>query len=942
MKLLKPFLFAAGLLSCSAAYAVPAFPGLTAFNQPDGTTIMVQSVGDEWSNLLLSEDGYLLTWVDGALCYADSDADGNIISSGIVATSPDSRDERARAYLSNIDMAGRVLPAMTRRHQRQAAEMNAPRPQLSGASNPGLKPSATFPLRGKQKAIVVLVEFPDQKFILDDPHDYISRMLSEDGFSDYGAKGCAAEWFRDNSGGLFELEFDVFGPITMSQPMAYYGGHDTEKNRSDIRPQKMVIEACQQLDDQVDFREYDRDGDGYIDNVFVFYAGEGENYSHNPDHIWPHAWQLTYAEDTPYRFDGVQLDYYACTNEWIRGMLYDKQLDRPDGIGTFCHEFSHVMGLPDLYRTSGTEAVFTPRAWDVMDSGSYNNESMCPPYYSAFERYAFGWLDPLQLKEGADIRLNSINSNTGCIIKTDKAGEFYMLENRQKTGWDSYIPGHGMLVWHIDYEQNVWYTNSCNNNPAHQYIDIVEADNLRTEVSRAGDSFPGTAGVTSFTDDTTPAMLAWSGAKLNMPVTEIAESDNGVITFKVKGGGQIIKPVTVEVSDVNPAGFTLNWNREVMADRYLVSISTASGVVEGYERRNVGCTTSYEVTGLEPLTDYTVTVIASSDYYEAAPSAEKKISTPAPSFGYERPEAAEATEIAEKAFTANWNSMPGAVDYRLNVYSKKLGEAQVETVDFSDGIDKLPQGWTCNASRSYNNDAYSGKAKPSVRFIDNGNKLQSPMFTEDVRGISFWSRGASARGAVTVNVMALIDGEWKQVDSYVPVDTQGGETYTLEDVPAGIRCVRLEVSMETNASIAVDDVVIEWGGDVTVVPVDGFNAAETGNTTSAKVEGLRPATAYFYTVSGVNADGTVSRASNEIALETLTPAGICDDLTVKGNSLKVSVNGLDLTISGAEGPVTVSTPAGVAFTTVENCVTLPVKGVYIVTDGVAVRKVVVR
>lgn len=216
------------------------------------------------------------------------------------------------------------------------------------------------------------------------------------------------------------------------------------------------------------------------------------------------------------------------------------------------------------------------------------------------------------------------------------------------------------------------------------------------------------------------------------------------------------------------------------------------------------------------------------------------------------------------------------------------------------------------------------------------------MFTEDVRGISFWSRGASARGAVTVNVMALIDGEWKQVDSYVPVDTQGGETYTLEDVPAGIRCVRLEVSMETNASIAVDDVVIEWGGDVTVVPVDGFNAAETGNTTSAKVEGLRPATAYFYTVSGVNADGTVSRASNEIALETLTPAGICDDLTVKGNSLKVSVNGLDLTVSGAEGPVTVSTPAGVAFTTVENCVTLPVKGVYIVTDGVAVRKVVVR
>ena len=941
MKHLKPFLFAAALLGCSAAHAVPAYPGLMPFTQPDGTTILVQSVGDEWSHYLLSEDGYLLTWVDGALCYADTDAQGKIIASSYVAKSPGQRDSRAEAYLSSIDMNGRVIPALELRREARVVAAHAPRPELSAASNPGLKPEATFPLKGKQKALVVSVEYQDQKFKLDDPHDYFSRLLNEEGFSDYGAKGCAAQWFRDNSGGQFELEFDLYGPITLSQPMAYYGAHDTEKNRDDIRPQKMAVEACQQLDATVDFRDYDRDGDGFIDNVFIFYAGEGENYTHNPDNIWPHAWKLTYAEDEVYRFDGVQLDYYACTNEWIKATLMGSELDRPDGIGTFCHEFSHVMGLPDLYTTKGGVNSFTPYTWEVMDRGSYNNESMCPPLYSAYERYALGWIEPLELKEGADIRLNSIAGNTACILPTGDMGEFYLFENRQQKGWDSYIPGHGMLVWHIDYDTNVWYANSCNNDPSHQYVDLVEADNLLTNSTRAGDAFPGTGNVTSFTDDTTPAMLSWNGKRLNTPITEIQESEDGVIRFKVKGGGEKIKPVEVALSDVHPEGFTLNWNREVLAEEYLLTITTDDGVVEGYDNRNVGCTTTHIVTGLDPQKKYTVTVVASGSYYEAAPSVAKTTTTPANSFAYERPEVGEATEIAANSFVATWKPMAGAVDYRLNVYTKTPGEANIETVDFADGVESLPLGWKTNATRTYNNDAYSGQAKPSIRFSENGNKIESPLFTEDLRSLSFWARGASARGAATINVIGYIDGAWTQIGSYVPVDDKGGEVFTLENIPAGVRGVRLEVTMNGTASVALDDVVIGWGGQPVVTNVAGYEAAATGNATQTKVEGLKPNTVYYFTLSGVNAEGKESRRSDEAMLETLESAGICDNLTSQ-SGLEVTVTGMTLRFSQAEGPVTVSTPSGVSFTCADRSVNVPSKGVYIVSDGISVRKVVVK
>ena len=499
----------------ASAMAVPAKPGLITVRQADGTELLVRIIGDEHHHYYLTEDGHLLINDHDTYYYGDVNAAGAIVSSHIVARPAASRSAEAVSFLNSVD-ATRVKAALSRKRAAAA-------PSRVPMRNVGLFDTG-FPSKGDQKGLVILVEYTDVKFTHKTPLDYFSRMLNEDGFSDYGGTGCAAEYFRESSMGQFRPQFDVYGPITLSNKMSYYGGNDSDGN--DKYPWKMVTEACQQLDATVDFSEYDRDGDGYIDNVFIFYAGRGEASGGSANTVWPHSWNITAADSRSYVFDGVRLDRYACSNEW--------EGSRPDGVGTFIHEFSHVMGLPDLYATDYSTA-FTPGEWSVLDYGPYNNDGCTPPIYSIYERYALGWIEPTVIDGPATIRLDNVMENKGCIIPTKRANEFFLLENRQQTGWDTFIPGHGMLVWHVDYNSYIWAQNTVNNNASHQYVDLEEADNIRSDYTRAGDAFPGTSKVTSFTDTTTPSMKTWTGAKLNLPITDITETD-GVITFNVAGG----------------------------------------------------------------------------------------------------------------------------------------------------------------------------------------------------------------------------------------------------------------------------------------------------------------------------------------------------------------------------------------------------------------------
>lgn len=528
--------------------AIPAKPGFVTFTQPDGTEVKIQLLGDEHGHVAYTSDGLVVVNVDDRLEYACFDDKGIARASGKIVTAFNRNREEARRLQTSaqIDRWAEILTA----NRDSKIALNDTRYKMSTRSedssegestekNPGddMNPNegddrvvplnfgrctSSFPVLGEQKGLVILVEYDDVKFEYGD-YEYFSRMLNEEGFSDYGSLGSARDWFIENSGGKFLPDFDVFGPVTLPNKRKYYGGNDLYG--SDMRAHEMVIHACDSLDSVVDFTQYDRDGDGKIDNVFVFYAGKGEHDSNVSNAVWPHSWDISAADpDTTYVYDGVILDHYACTCEYPSGYK------RPDGIGTFVHEFSHVMGLPDLYVTTYTGG-FTPGAWSVLDQGPYNNDRLTPPNYSSYEKTALGWVDMLPIEEGS-LELDDFTStNKAYVLPTERKNEFYFFENRQQIGNDAYLPYHGMLVWRVDYSKNHWDMNTVNNTASHQRVDLIEADNKKTEATRRGDPFPGIDNITEFTFETTPKLESWSKKELAFDIVNIAETEDGLITF---------------------------------------------------------------------------------------------------------------------------------------------------------------------------------------------------------------------------------------------------------------------------------------------------------------------------------------------------------------------------------------------------------------------------
>lgn len=529
------------------ASAVPAKRGPYPAVTVDGKEIMVLRLGDEHGSWFTDLDGNLMLETDKGFAFADFNADGSL-------TETSAPVKLTRATANNA--------------RRARARRNAP--QL------GRFPGSAFPSSGKQKALVVLVEFQDKKFKLGDKaHDYFSNMLNQKGFSEYNGTGCANEYFLEMSGGKFDCQFDVYGPVTLKNNAKYYGENKSTDRGSDRYPHEMIIEACQQLDDQIDFTEYDRDNDGAIDNVFAFYAGEGEAsaYPSQPDLIWPHAYYVTYFGK--YEFDGVLLDSYGCTNEWQTVYNQSGQLvdEYPDGVGTFIHEFSHILGLPDLYLTDEDELTsteikeetiyFTPGEWSVLDYGPYNNSGRTPPAYSAFERNALGWMTPEELTaETENPHLTDIQASNHayCISNAKNSTEFYLLESRKRTGWDTYLPYDGMLVWHIDYDSDRWDYNTVNNKSAHQYVDLIEADGIANKIFRnGGDCFPGTKKVTSL------APRWWNSTSTGIKLTDITLESDKSVTFSIENPAD------------NPSGDFMTVNNVINA-----SMDNSDATVRGY------------------------------------------------------------------------------------------------------------------------------------------------------------------------------------------------------------------------------------------------------------------------------------------------------------------------------------------------------------------------
>ena len=397
-------------------------------------------------------------------------------------------------------------------------------------SRPRMAPAieTTFPTKGDVKSIVILVNYEDVKFVTPDAKKAFSKMLNEKGYNANGGTGSARDYFIDNSGGLFRPTFDVYGPYDLPHKRSYYKGKEAE----------MIIDACELADDAgVDFTQYDVNKDGDIDNVFVYYAGLNPAEGGPEEAIWPHrsyavVWDDEADKGYKYSLDDVWIWDYACTSE-----LTGERGTHQCGIGTFCHEFSHVLGLDDLYNTANSE-IYTIGTWDIMSSGNYNNNGRTPPAYSAFERWIVGWLTPEQLTTAADYMLEPLEtSNKAYMIADSKhnmralspnPNEYWLIENRQAVGWDApdgCLPGTGLLISHITFHKGKWNNNTPNNTLPLGY-DICEAFYKDPYKSSASDTYPGLYSIMTFTPVSNDGnQMSWHA------LTDIRETDDKLVMF---------------------------------------------------------------------------------------------------------------------------------------------------------------------------------------------------------------------------------------------------------------------------------------------------------------------------------------------------------------------------------------------------------------------------
>lgn len=390
------------------------------------------------------------------------------------------------------------------------------------------------------RVLLITVSFSD--FAFTTPMADVDSMFNGRNWTKDGATGSLRQYFYDQSMGQYSPQFDVVGPVTLSQGYAYYGsGNDNRTNISN-----MVCEACSLVNDSVDFSLYDSDNDGNVDLVYIYYAGFGANDRPNDytdslitnwdNLVWPAYWSVSSSSSSRY-FDGKYINACEYSNE-LDALLTTAERKVVAGIGTACHEFGHALGLPDLYATS-TATHKLLGSWDVMCYGLYNNDTHTPPSYSAYERFYMGWLTPTLITDPADLQLENIaTSNQAYLISESDTHNmnglnpnpkvFYLLENRQRTGWDIDVPGSGMLLTRINYQSSKWTGNTVNNDPNNLGVDIIEADGLTPSINtangylgKAGDLFP--EGATEYLGITDHAI-------------EQITMDSGVVRFAYRGG----------------------------------------------------------------------------------------------------------------------------------------------------------------------------------------------------------------------------------------------------------------------------------------------------------------------------------------------------------------------------------------------------------------------
>jgi M6 family metalloprotease-like protein len=965
------FILLTGLLFASInLHAIPASPYPIKITQPDGTEITIRLHGDEYFKYKTTLDGYaLIDDANGFLTYAQQDASGNLITTNLKA------NDIADRTTSEIEFLKQLTPNIS-----FAKQNTIQRAQRAAVTTTRSSVKSTYPLGGTPKSLVILVNFSDKSFVTSSPSTAFTNLLNLSGYSANGGTGSAKDYFKASSMGNFSPEFDVVGPYTLPNAMAYYGGNDSSGD--DKNPRQMVIDACKLASAAgVDFSQYDTDGDGFVDNIFIYYAGNNEAEGAPANTVWPHRWTLA---DYSTKFNGKIVFDYACTSE-LRGSSGSNMC----GVGTFCHEFGHVLGLDDMYNTDGDYSYNTLSYWDIMDSGPYLNSGRTPPAYSAYERFYLNWLTPVELKTAQIVSLDTLTtSNKAYLISQNgnhnlsgtnpSSVEFFLLENRQNKGWDTYLPAsysnttgvfsgkaHGMLITHIYYNASAWANNTPNNTASAMGVDIFEADGIASDATLSGDPFPGTSKVTSYS----PTLRG--GTDIKKQLTYITET-RGIINFKFMGGGN---SPTISTTGTLSAFKTVQGTPSAVQTISVKGIYLKSDIKLSF-KTNLHFEIKKES---DPETAWAKTIALSpTDSTVQSTNIQIRYNPTEPSFAAIHsdvltlaatdadtvtvacsgtstrpvyvvpPVATAATDITIASFVAHWNEVFDASGYYFTAYNLSDGESKF-TEGFNNGL-VAPTDWTITATGTSTSPTYSGDSIPSIVFRNSGEMIQTEQYLLPATSLSFFIKTLSGLNGY-LSVEAMADATWHKVDS-IPVTSSLNTTKTYSfTTDQNYTQFRLTYTKVTGY-LAMDDIAVSFSQNLE------YNAHNIWLTeTTDTLINLLSNRDYYYKVKAsdktLNSDNTIKYEnitdfSNLIHVQTFESKAKAKTLIAVADSAYVDNTGtINLYIPSTHVAIIVYNTLGQQVRSITNPATnrveisgLPRNHIYIIKAGQQITKVI--
>jgi len=896
----KNFLVLITLLCCSiAAVAVPAKPGWQVIHQSDGTTLKVQVVGNSFSSAILTSDGLAVErGQDGDFYYTSS-------LTGLTAVRAHELGKRSASENAFINIQrGNLEPVF---HNYKHIPRQSGRLGISGSNA-----DASVPAMGQRHVPIILVQFKDVKFNTT-RQDIIDKMLT--------GNASVNQYFRDQSNGLYDPQFDVYGIYTVSQNRAYYGAHSGSNNDKALGA--LVTEACQKAAaDGVSFKPYDTNSDNYCDVVIVIFAGVGEAQARTtiPDAIWPCNWDLNSAKYYNMGGNGAfkpsygdpYVNTFAVFNE-LHGD--DESSTTVDGIGTFCHEFGHCLGLPDFYDTGERDRHIGLGDWDIMCRGSYNNDTYTPAGYSAYEKAFMGWIDYITPQPGTYYTLpiwnlkNAATDKAVCMVSPLNANEYFIIENRKKQGWDEYLPGEGIMITHVTYNADRWWSDSPNNEDI-QLMTLMSADNSWTYEDQSTDLWP-LGSNNAFTDTSSPAArlnmtangsITGNAGYLGTPVTDMVINPDGTASFWYVKSAAPEPTITVSSSAINFGGVVMNTGAtktitvggEALTGDVTLTLNDANGVFSinptvisaNAVASGANVTLTFNPTAIQ---DYAATLTLTSD---GAQDVVVNLSGRGLVEGYTPVmSAANSSYITSTSFRADWThqtSSANVASYTLQVNGQG-GSTPVVTPTLLSTINgssytgnyrsiTLQSPWGGSSVMGGNNAVYVNRGGKITFTIPSG--YSNATFSVLVTSVT----GSYGTGNITVQSTRT---------SAVGHTFARGETYTWIVTGSSGDVITLTTT-DSNYSPDLSQIRVYAGNTK-------LNAAETGNATNRTitgitdkyytVEGLTAKATYTYKVKAIYTDGSESDWSNEqtVTLKEEEPVAT-PTLTVTPASLSMTAN----------------------------------------------------